>query len=153
MAETAKVASNPGTFVVSPKLKTICFALMFVGLATFVVMLTRDKDRAWHAYLAGYFYVFVLAIGGLFFTSIQHLTKAGWSVNVRRFCEAFSSYLPVAAVGSIGVILGSHSLYEWFDAAKVNSDHLLAHKVGYLNPTFFVIRIVVFFALWLFFAH
>ncbi len=151
MSDTA-VRTAPGTFVVSSKMKMICFGLMFLGLAAFVVTLTQDKDRAWHAFLTGYFYVFILAIGGLFFASIQHLTKAGWSVNVRRFCEAFASYLPFAAVGALILLFGAPTLYEWYDKTIVANDYLIAKKSSYLNPTFFVVRIVFFFALWLMFA-
>ena len=38
------------------------------------------------------------------------------------------------------------------DKAVVAADPLLQHKSGYLNTTFFVIRMVVFFGLWLFFC-
>lgn len=151
MAETSRRV-NPGPLPVSAKLKTLCMVLMFVGVAAFAVTLMRDKDRAWHAYLAGYFYFFILAIGGLFFTSIQHLTKAGWSVNIRRFCEAYTAYLPVAAGGAIILFFGGSHLYEWFDKVKVAQDELLVHKSSYLNPTFFAIRMVLFFGLWLLFA-
>jgi hypothetical protein len=149
MAETKRIA--PGPLAVPAELKTASFALMFIGVVTFAVMLMKSPERAWFDYLAGYFYFFVLAIGGLFFTCVQHLTKAGWSVNVRRFCEAFAAYLPVAAVGFVGLLFGAHSLFEWFDDSKVAADELLAHKSSYLNPTFFVIRAVIFFGMWILF--
>jgi len=151
MAEAKRV--TPGPLPISQRLKTVCVAMMVVGLVTFAIMLMHDRDRAWHDYLAAYFYFFTIAIGGLFFTAVQHLTKAGWSVNVRRFCESFAAYLPVAAVGGLVLLFGAHSLYEWFDKAKVASDELLSHKSGYLNPTFFVIRMILFFGMWMFFAN
>ena len=147
-----KTKSNPGPLPVPGQLKAVSLGLILLGCATFGFMLTKDKERAWHAYLAGYYYFFVLAIGGLFFSSIQHVVKAGWSVNVRRFCESFTSFLPVAFGGALVLLAGGHSLYEWMDKAKVAEDAALAHKSGYLNVPFFVIRLVVFFALWLLFA-
>ncbi len=149
MAETNR--KPIGTLPVSQKIKTASVALMFLGALTFVIMLMKDKDRAWHAYLAGYMYVTIIAIGGLFFASIQHVAKAGWSVNIRRFSEALTAYLPVAFVGGLLLLLGGHSLYEWMDKSHVAADHLLAHKAPYLNTTFFAIRVVVFFALWMLF--
>lgn len=151
MADTTK-RSQIAPLPVSQRVKTLSAALMFVGILTFAFMLMRDKDRAWHGYLTGYFYFFIIAIGGLFFTAIQHVTSAGWSVNVRRICESFTAYLPVAFLGGLGLLFGSHSLYEWFDKHEVANDHLLSHKAAYLNPTFFVIRLVLFFVLWLWFA-
>jgi hypothetical protein len=150
-ALTSKTKASAAPLVVSSKIKTVTAVLMFLGLAAFVFTLTKDKDRAWHAYLAGYFYVFILAIGGLFFAAVQHMTKAGWSVSVRRFCEAFTAYLPVAFVGGLILLIGGPSLYEWMDKARVAADPLLQHKTGYLNVTFFVIRLVLFFVFWIIF--
>ncbi|HMN69042.1 MAG TPA: molybdopterin oxidoreductase [Bdellovibrionales bacterium] len=145
--------SVPGPLAVSPKVKSLCFALMALGVAAFVFTLFTDKERAWHAYLTGYFYVFVLAIGGLFFASIQHIAKAGWSVNVRRFSEALTAYLPVAFVGGLILLFGLHSLYEWTHTEVVQADPILTHKAPYLNTTFFIIRMVLFFALWMLFQR
>jgi hypothetical protein len=145
-------SNDAGTLTVSTKAKSICLALVLLGVAAFGFLISKDKDRAWHAYLTAYFYFFLIGIGGLFFTSVQHVTRAGWSVNVRRFCESFTSFLPVAFIGALVLLAGGHSLYEWMDKAKVASDHLLAHKQGYLNTPFFVIRLVLFFALWILFT-
>src|SRR4051794_32030136 len=139
MANTSVNRSTPGPLPFSPRLKTLCFALMFIGVITFAITLTRNPDRAWHAYLTAYFYFALIGIGGLFFTAIQYMTSAGWSVNIRRYCEATTAYLPVAAVGAIGVVLGGSHLYELMNKAKVVEDELLAHKSSYLNPTFFVV--------------
>lgn len=151
MAETTR--KPVGTFPVSQKVKTISIALMVLGLLTFVLTLFKDKDRAWHAYLVGYMYVTIISVGGLFFAAIQHVTKAGWSVNVRRYSEAFTSYLPVSFVGALLLLVGGHSLYEWMDKAHVAADPLLAHKSAYLNTTFFIVRVVLFFGLWMFFQR
>jgi hypothetical protein len=143
--------SLPGPMPVSGRLKTIGAALLFVGVVTFVVMLLRDRERAWHAYLAGYWYFFALGIGGLFFTAVQHITRAGWSVNVRRFFEAQTAYLPFALVGGVILFAAGPNLYEWMDKSVVAGDALLQHKSGYLNFGFFCVRTVLFFCLWLFF--
>lgn len=150
MADVAR-KSAPGPWQVSARTKTISAVLMFLGLATFAFMLFNDKERAWHAYLAGYFYFFTLAIGGLFFSAVNHVAKAGWIVNVRRFPESMTAFLPVAAVGALVLLFGGHSLYEWMDKAHVANDHLLQVKAPYLNTTFFVVRLVIFFGLWLLF--
>src|SRR5262245_58089882 len=139
--------SNPGPLPFSSRAKSICLGLVLLGVAGFGFALTKDKDRAWHAYLTAYFYFFILGIGGLFFASIQHVTRAGWSVNVRRFCEAFTAFLPVAFIGALLLLAGGHSLYEWMDKAAVAEDHLLSHKQAYLNTPFFVVRLALFFGL------
>lgn len=144
---------TPGPLNVSSRVKTLSAVLIFLGLAAFIFTFVKDKDRAWHAYLAGYTYFFIIAIGGLFFTSIQHITKAGWSVNIRRFSESLTSFLPVAFILGLILLAGGHSLYEWMDAKHVAEDHLLQHKAAYLNVPFFVIRMVLFFGLWIWFKQ
>lgn len=152
MAEKSVKQLAPVHFTQSNRLKTIYSIFMFLGLAAFVVTLITDKERAWHSYLISFFYFVSLALGGLFFTAVQHVTKAGWSVNIRRLVEAFASFLPYAFVGAIVLLLGSTHLYEWTHADVVANDPLLKHKAPYLNLTFFVIRLVGFFGLWVWFS-
>jgi hypothetical protein len=81
---------------------------MFLGVVAFVVTLINDKERAWHSYLVSFFYFLSIALGGLFFAALQHVTKAGWSVNIRRLVESFASYVPYA-FGSGLVLLVANS--------------------------------------------
>jgi hypothetical protein len=153
MGQTShKPTTVPGTLSVPPMMKTISLVLMGLGLLSFVALLFLNKDRAWHAYLTGYFYFTSLALGGLFFTAIQHVTKAGWSVNIRRLAESMTAFLPVTYVGGIVLLFGAPTLYLWLDKAVVAADPLLNGKEGYLNFPFFIIRMLVFFGLWWFFS-
>ncbi len=47
------------------------------------------------------------------------------------------------------VLFGMNALYAWTDAAYVASHPLVAAKTAYLNTPFFVVRTVIYFALWL----
>jgi hypothetical protein len=145
--------SDPGQLTISSKLKTVYSAFIFVGIIGFVVMMINDKQRAWLAFLLPLFYFTSLALGGLFFTAIQHVTKAGWSVNVRRISESFTGFLPIAAIGSALLLVGGKYLYKWFDHGTVAGDALLHHKSSYLNLTFFVVRLAVFFGAWIIFSR
>ncbi len=141
-----------GPMVVSSRTKTIYAVMMFLGVIGFAITLMSDPTRAWYAYLIAFFYFVSLALGGLFFTAIQHVTKAGWSVNIRRFSEALTAFLPIAAVGALILLIGAPKLYDWLNPQMVAADALLQHKAGYLNQTFFWIRTVLFFGLWFYFA-
>ena len=46
------------------------------------------------SYLVGYMGVLGIALCALFFTMIQHITRAGWSVSVRRLAENMAGTLP-----------------------------------------------------------
>ncbi len=144
---------NPGKFELSNRGKTIFSVLSFLGLISFIIGLSTNKEQTWHAYLLSYFYFLSLGLGGVFFTAIQHVTKAGWSVTIRRFSEAMGAFLPFAAIGAVVLVFGAHDLYSWLDVEYVKKDPILAGKEAYLNQGFFIARLVVFFILWLLFAR
>lgn len=152
MGHSKSQPQAPGSLVVSPKVKTLSAGLTLLGLLIFVGYMLNDPARAWHSFVMGLFYFTSLALGGLFFTAIQHITKAGWSVNVRRLAESFTAFLPFAALGAVVLFVGGPQLYTWFHADVVAADPLLLKKSAYLNKIFFAIRLIVFFGLWLWFA-
>jgi hypothetical protein len=150
MATTTPAA--PGSLTVSSRMKTVYSVAIFLGVIVLAATMVRDSGRAWHSFVTSYFFFTSLALGGLFFASFNHVVKAGWSVNVRRIAEAFTAALPFVALGAIALFVGGPKLYSWMRPADVANDPLLQHKAGYLNATFFAIRLVVFVALWLWFA-
>lgn len=140
------------TFKMPDKLKTFFSIFIFIGLISFCMGLLVETKRTWHAFLTSGLFVLFISLGGVFFTSIQHVTKAGWSVNIRRLMEGFSSYLPFGALFALALLFSGDYLYSWFNKDIVAGDALLQHKSGYLNWTFFLIRLIVFFAIWIFFS-
>ncbi|UCF66765.1 MAG: quinol:cytochrome C oxidoreductase [Acidobacteriota bacterium] len=106
-------------------------------------------SRFYQGYLVNYAYFLSLALGALFFVLIQHVTKAGWSVAVRRVAEGVSTTLALLALLFVPIVFGMHDLFEWTHAEAIASDELIAHKTPYLNPTFFVIRWVFYFVVWI----
>jgi hypothetical protein len=44
--------------------------------------------------------------------------------------------------------MGHSSIYLWSNPHEVHADHVLEHKAAYLNPTFFLIRFIVYFGFW-----
>jgi hypothetical protein len=148
---TSGAHSPPGTYTASKGVKTAYSVLMFLGVILFGLALMKDAHRAWHSFLTSYFYFISLGLGGLFFAAIQHVTKAGWSVNIRRIMEAMAAYLPYGVAATIVLLIGSRYLYIWLDPEIVANDDLLTGKSAYLNMTFFVIRLVVFGGAWLIF--
>jgi hypothetical protein len=133
-----------GKFTASKGMKTFYTVAIFLGVLLLALGLFKDQVRTWHAFLTAFFYFTCLGLGGLFFTAIQHLVKAGWSVNVRRVAESMTAFLPIAAIGAIILLLGAKKLYIWLDPATVANDAMLMGKAAYLNWGFF--------GLWLLFA-
>lgn len=143
----------PAPFVPSRTIKTVSAVCMFLGVVLFALGLMKDPTRTWASFLTSYFYFLCLGIGGLFFTALQHAANAGWSSSVRRIMESLSAYLPVAAVSTVVLIFGFSHLYDWMNKDLVAHDAILLGKSGYLNATFVIIRLVIFFGAWLLFRR
>lgn len=138
-------------FTAPQGLKTIAYALLGIGILTFVVGLMRSPERAWTAYLAAFFFFSCLGVGGLFWAAINNVANAGWSVTVRRYAEAMTSFLPVVLIGGLVLLAGLKTLYPWADAETVANSPLIATKTKYLNAGFFALRVILFVGGWLVF--
>ncbi len=96
-----------------------------------------------------------LAVIGVFFVAIQYAAQAGWSSVLLRIPQAFGYFLPVTAVIMLVVFLiANHDLFHWthhelYDKNSPQYDEILAGKHGFLNVPFFLIRMVIYFALWI----
>ncbi len=134
------------------RMQQITSLFIFTGFVAGVLsLLLGFENRMWHAYLVNYVYFLLMAVGGLFFISLHHVCKAGWSANVRRLAEALPAYLPWAALLMLPLLWGAFSLYDWLDPQKILKDPLLQHKRPYLNFPFFLIRVGLFLGGWWFF--
>jgi hypothetical protein len=130
-------------------------SLLLSFLASFAL---RDGfSRFLLAYLVSFCFCLSLSLGALFFVVLQHLTRAGWSVAVRRLGEILAAALPVWSLLFLPilflVLVGDGSLYPWNDAAHVEHDPLLQAKQPYLNAPFFAIRALLYFAVWAWIAR
>ncbi|MGZ3748455.1 MAG: molybdopterin oxidoreductase, partial [Pseudobdellovibrionaceae bacterium] len=133
-----------GKFEASSKLKLMSYVFIAIGLITFALGLMKNQERVWAAYLVSFFFFSCVGLGGLFWTSLQNLVKAGWSVSIRRYAEGLTAYLPVMVVTSLILVLGLKYLYPWADHEKVAESALLQNKATFLNTTFLIIRLLVF---------
>jgi len=129
--------------------KSTLLVLAVIGSILTVTALLKQPARAWPNFLVNYFYFLALSLFGAFFVALQHITNAYWSVTVRRFAEGLMSYLPVALVLGVVLMFGTHHLYEWTHTEVVANDHLLHLKAPYLNMKFFVVRMILFFVIWI----
>lgn len=125
--------------------------LFFVGVLGILASCAGyalDRAQLFHSFLVAFIFWMTLALGSLFFTMLQHLTGARWSVVLRRIPETVMSNLPGMLVFLVPLFFGIPYLFHWSHADVVAKDHLLQHKAPYLNVQFFVIRSLVFFAVW-----
>ena len=107
-----------------------------------------------HSMLVAIVFFLSISLGALFFTLLQHVTSAGWSVVVRRVAEAMTAAFPILGLLVLLVLVGpvlagKPWIYDWADHKFVEAHELIQHKAGYLNAKFFLIRVIAYFAVWI----
>ena len=135
------------------KLKLASFILIGIGVIAFIWGFLSNPDQTWGNLLLNNFYFVSIAVGASFFMSIQYIAQAGWSAGFKRVPEAITSYLPVAGILFLVMLLGIGKIYHWTHADAALHDELLAHKAIFLNIPFFSIRMVIYFTLWIILAR
>ena len=124
-----------------------------VLLAVSAVGLFSGAGDFLHAWLIGFLFCLGLALGSMSFLMLQYLTGGAWGIVSRRVFEAATRTLPLVAALFIPVAIGMRTLYEWARPESVRQNALLQHRQGYMNPAMFVIRAVVYFAVWMALSH
>ncbi len=129
---------------------TIMLIIGVVGLVLSAIGYFTDAKHFFHSYLVAFMFWLTIALGALFFTMLHHLVNAKWSVVIRRLSENVMNVIPIMAIFVIPILLGMHDLFHWTHAEEVAADPILQGKAGYLNTTFFVIRLIAYFVIWFF---
>ena len=138
----------------SDGLPKIAFSLGFIGIALSVVCLIKGQASAFYfSYLTTFMFFLSISLGGFFFVLIQYLSRAGWSVVLRRIPELLMRNLLLMAILFLPIIFGLNELYHWSHMDAVAHDALLKIKHPYLNSPFFIFRYILYFAIWLGLGH
>ncbi|MBV9859386.1 MAG: hypothetical protein JO038_04695 [Alphaproteobacteria bacterium] len=94
--------------------------------------------RAWLAAVTG---STGLSLGALMLLQAHDLTGGSWGVAARPALTAISAMMPLNALAFLPVCFGLAQLYPWAT--------LQPERNFYLTPSFFLLRMAVYFALWL----
>jgi len=108
------------------------------------------------AYLTAFIYCLTISLGCLFFVMIQHLCRAGWSVVVRRVAELMMIAIPALGIMYLPVLAtlwgDDGTVYKWdiptFDTDTGVSSDSWGEKKQYLNAPWFMVRSLVYLAIW-----
>ncbi len=145
----AALDSQTYTFTDKGRFGVIALGTGIVFTALTVVGAFTDSHMFFASWLTSFAFWTTIVLGALFFVMLQHVTAAVWSVVTRRAAEALALALPVLLLCFIPLTFGMHDLFHWSHAEEVAADHVLAWKAPYLNTTFFIVRGLVFFAVWI----
>ncbi|OUJ75578.1 quinol:cytochrome C oxidoreductase [Hymenobacter crusticola] len=104
-------------------------------------------------------YFIGISVIGTFFVALQYVAYAGWSVLIKRVNEALSAWLlPGGIIMLLVFLVGKHDIFHWtheglMDPKSPNYDAIIAGKSGFLNQPFYLIRMVLYVAIWWFFSE
>lgn len=150
------------------RLRTKALMVGLAGAVGTVAGFFLFQDVFYRAYLVGWIFWLGIALGLTTLSLINHLASGRYGIQMRKVQEAAGRSAPLFLLLALPFLIGGmHDLYSWTRPEAVN-DALLAEKSGYLklwfdftgkNPEWmktwvpgFYPRMVIYFALWTFWA-
>jgi hypothetical protein len=147
-----------------PVLKTIAQRSLIIGVVfgiAAVVLAFTQPDEFYRGYLLGFMCWLGVALGSMAIIMIRHLTGGGWGVVIRRLQGAAMRTLPLLTILFIPIAIAvlQHRIYPWaiwtVSPDSVQDAHIHEHLAknkfildSYLNSSGFIIRAIVYFAIW-----
>ncbi len=122
-------------------------ALIGTGFLLFGFLLNRPQF--FMSYLQGYLFAVAIPLGCLGITMIHNLSGGRWGWTIRPFLEAGMRTIPAMAILFIPIALGMSQIYPWMNADLVAHDAALQSKAMYLNGSWWLVRAVLYFVLWI----
>ena len=123
-----------------------------VAAAVSAAGLAFNPTQFFRSYLVAWVLWLGVALGSLAIEMVHHLSRGAWGLVIRRIFEAASRTLPLLAVLFLPLLFGLDDLYPWARAETVAADEHLRHQASYLNVPFFLVRLLVYFGIWIAFA-
>lgn len=128
---------------------------LFTGIAGLVISipaLIMNPEQFHRSYLVAYMCCLAIPLGCMAVLMTHHLTGGGWGFIIRRILEAGTRTLWLMAILYVPMLFGLSRIYGWArsDAASIP---VYQQKHFYLNVPFFLVRSVIYFAIWLGLAY
>jgi hypothetical protein len=137
--------------------------LLLAGLV--LAFLLGGVVQIFRSWLVGFVFCAGLGVGSLAWLMLGHMSGGAWAISSRRLFEAAARTIPLVALMFLPVVASlfvhphtaghphGESLYEWSNHYVVEHDPVIRWKSVYLNVPFFIVRGVIYFAVWLALMH
>ena len=160
------MASIKEQFEIPGTLKTWAYALIGIGGAALLYgMFTKgfstdehEQAHFWGTLMYNTIFWTLVCNAAMFFICFSTMAQAAWMQSFRRIAEAISTLVPVFGTITFAVLMfvvlgDKHHIYHWLDHEAVMKDPILKGKVGFLNPTFFIVWTTLTITLWSYFGY
>jgi hypothetical protein len=150
------VSMRPQDLMTPPVVKTIQQRSLIIGLVFSVIAALGAwlrPEEFFRAYLLAFMAWLGVTLGSMAILMLRHLTKGAWGMVIRRILGAAMRCVPLMAALFIPLLFGIRKLYIWARPLDGISDkHLREHleeiTKSYLTVNGFIIRAVIYFAIW-----
>jgi len=127
------------------KLPTVLMVIGGLLSAIGAVIVPAAFGLSW---LLAFMFYYSIALGTLFLVLVHHLTDAGWSVGIRRFCEHLASLLfPCLTILFLPIALLAPKIYSWM-SQDPTVNNLVAAKLPVFTMSGFYIASAIIFGIW-----
>ena len=125
-----------------------------LGVVGTIIGFVLNTDQAFRSYLIGFMWCLGLTLGPLGMLFVWHMTGGQWGVSMRRIWEAATRNIYYCAALFIPVLIGYKHIYPWATPETMPDKEHLGFLLGsYLNFKFFLVRAIIYFALWIIVIH
>lgn len=123
------------------------------GALLFAIAAYAGRASAFQSYLVVWWFLLGIPLGSIALLMVHDMTGGGWGELIRPALEAAARLLPLTLILVAPLLFGIHDLYAWSQPDALAADPLLRARTWYLSVDFFLLRNVVYFIIWLAFAH
>jgi hypothetical protein len=141
--------SNTGTRRVTGIARAQMPALIVgvIGIIGAAIGFFTDAQEFFRAWLPAFVFWFLIAAGAIGVLMLQYVTGGEWGVLIRRPLGAAARTIPLFILFGLPIAFGLRHIYVWANPEIVRGDHLLELKSPWLNPTWFIIRSLIYIGL------
>jgi hypothetical protein len=148
------MANNaPATGVARWQLPALVVGVLGLALSILLmVVMPNGKIDFFRSWLTSYLFWFSIAAGSLTVLMLQYVTGGEWGLMVRRPLGAAARTMPLLLVLFVPLLIpmGTSAVYPWMDGQFMH--HMPEAKRQWLNWNAVLIRTLIYFAIWIFFA-
>jgi hypothetical protein len=142
---TPQTASNRATGIARAQMPALIIGV--IGVIGSGIGFATNAQEFFRAWLPPFIFWFMIAAGALGVMMLQYVTGGEWGVLIRRPLGAAARTIPLFILFGLPIVFGLKHIYIWANPEVVHGDHLLEQKAMWLNPTGWVIRALIYFAL------
>jgi hypothetical protein len=130
------------------RLAAACLVAAGAGLLLLVVV-GRGGQPWLPSYLFVWLFVLGLSLGSLAWVAVHNLTGGGWGRAAGPFFHAALRLFPLNALLALPLLFAPAGLLPWMRTTVAPDEGVLAAQHWYLNSSFFYVRAIIYFAVWL----